>query len=358
MEALRHWINAASNPITIYAFTVITLLLLVWKAEWFARPKIAGALALVAAAAFGFAMTDPHFFEIVTTPDNIPITIMLTTVGFFTWYSIYRGVQNDRRLAEKKPLIEQDQNKRVMVWPNLVYIEFICLILVTVLLIFWSIFFAAPLEDPANPTLTPNPSKAPWYFLGLQEMLVYFDPWLAGVVFPGLIIVGLMAIPYFDPNPQGNGYFTFKNRRFAISVYLFGFVVQWVLLIMLGTFMRGPGWNFFGPFEPWDPHKVEPLTNVNLSELFWVQLLHMGLPKTILVREAPGMILVFGYLAALPMLLAKTVFRTFAAQLTLLRFQLMCFLFLALASLPIKMILRWTLNLKYLVAIPEYFFNI
>ena len=73
---------------------------------------------------------------------------------------------------------------------------------VTTLWMIWSILLPAPLEQPANPADSPNPSKAPWYFLGLQEMLVYFDPWLAGVVFPTLIVVGLMAIPYIDTNPQ------------------------------------------------------------------------------------------------------------------------------------------------------------
>ena len=98
----------------------------------------------------------------------------------------------------------------------------------------------APLEEPANPTDSPNPSKAPWYFLGLQEMLVYYDPWLAGVVLPSLIIVGLMAIPYIDTNPKGNGYFTFRERKWEITIFLSGFVVLWCTLIALGTFLRGP----------------------------------------------------------------------------------------------------------------------
>ncbi len=329
-----------------------------WKIKWIVKPKIAGILAFFAGGFFLFAMTDHHFFSLVTLPDNIPITIMLVTVGGLSWYSLRRGVENDRRMEQGKPLLEKEQGTRAMTWPNLVYIEFICLILVTVFLIFWSVGFQAPLEEPANPALTPNPSKAPWYFLGLQEMLVYYDPWLAGVVYPGLIIVGLMGLPYFDPNPKGNGYYTFKERKFAIAVFLFGFVIQWVLLIMLGTFMRGPGWNFFGPFEEWNIHKVVSLTNINLSELFWVKLLGIGLPKNILIREGLGMGLVFAYLFGAPLLLAKTIFKNFFEQMTFVRYNLMCFLFLMLMSLPIKMILRWTINLKYVVAIPEYFFNI
>ncbi len=94
----------------------------------------------------------------------------------------------------KEPVVAD----RVHVWPYLVRNEFLCSIIVMVILTVWSITIDAPLEESANPTQTPNPSKAPWYFLGLQEMLVYFDPWFAGVVLPSLIIVGLMVIPYID----------------------------------------------------------------------------------------------------------------------------------------------------------------
>ena len=110
---------------------------------------------------------------------------------------------NDRRIAAGQGPIEKAESDRVWVWPDLVYTELISLILCSVVLIVWSIFLKAPLEQPANPANTPNPSKAPWYFLGLQEMLVYFDPWLAGVVLPGLIIVGLICIPVHRQEPEG-----------------------------------------------------------------------------------------------------------------------------------------------------------
>ena len=157
----------------------------------------------------------------------------------------------------------------MLVWPDLVYTEMICMIALSALLIFWAIWLQAPLEEPASSVKTPNPSKAPWYFLGLQEMLVYYDPWMAGVVLPSLIIVGLMAIPYIDFNKEGNGYYTIKERKFAYIMFQLGFLELWVTLIVLGTLLRGPNWNFFGPYETWDAHKVEALNNINLSEYFW-----------------------------------------------------------------------------------------
>src|SRR6476661_6369456 len=105
---------------------------------------------------------------------------------------------------------------RIHTWPYLVRLEFLTAIIVMTFITAWSIAIDAPLEEPANPNKTPNPSKAPWYFLGLQEMLVYFDPWMAGVILPTMIIVGLMVIPYIDINPRGNGYYTFAQRPFAI----------------------------------------------------------------------------------------------------------------------------------------------
>jgi hypothetical protein len=189
-------------------------------------------------------------------------------------------------------------------------------------------------------------------------MLVYFDPWLAGVVFPGLIIGGLIAIPYIDTNPKGNGYFTFKERSWEIMTFLFGFLILWILLVVLGTFLRGPNWNFFGPYEYWDVHKIEALVNVDLSEYIWVRLLGMGLPENILVREIFGILAVLGYVLILPGVLAKTLLKQFYGTLGPARFYLMSFLLLGMAALPIKMVLRWLFNLKYIVGIPEYFFNI
>ena len=109
---------------------------------------------------------------------------------------------------------------------------------------------------------------------------------------PGLIIVGLICIPYIDKNPKGNGYYTFNERKAEITLFLFGFVVLWSSLIVLGTFLRGPNWNFFGPFEFWDIHKLEALTNVNLSEYIWVRAFGTGLPTAWYLREIFGIVLV------------------------------------------------------------------
>ena len=127
---------------------------------------------------------------------------------------------------------------------------------------------------------------------------------------------------------------------------------------MLGTFLRGPNWNFFGPFEFWDVHKLEALTNVNLSEYVWVRGLRTALPTNPLVREVVGILVVLFYVFVLPVLLARSVFKGYLAKLGAPRFYVTVMLFLMMMSLPLKMLARWIFNLKYVVAIPEIFFNI
>ncbi len=250
-----------------------------------------------------------------------------------------------KTVAKKKTRLDY----RVHTWPHLVRSEFLVAIGALIVLTIWSILVDAPLEDPANPNRTPNPSKAPWYFLGLQEMLVYFDPWIAGVVLPGLIIMGLMIIPYVDINPKGNGYYTFKERKFAITVFLFGFLVLWVSLIIVGTFLRGPGWNFFAPWDKWDPHKVAALTNVNLSY-------KVGIRDDFIASIFGGAVVIGYYLLGVIYYLIMRNRSEVLQKLGVVRYSIVAFLFLTMMALPIKMILRWTLNIKYIWVTP--WFNI
>jgi len=357
MGFIKDFINYLSDPKILI---VVSALLLMFSLKFPHKfyTKRSGYIVFGGMALFLLlSVIDPNFRLIVTKADNVPIVGMLFLVPFFTWFSLKEAVRNDERSARGEQLIEQEEtSEKVLTWPDLVYTELICMVLCTVLLVGWSIALKAPIEEPANPTASPNPAKAPWYFLGLQEMLVYFDPWLAGVVFPGLIIVGLMAIPYLDTNPKGNGYYTLKERQAGITIFLFGFLILWILLVILGTFLRGPNWNFFGPYEYWDVHKLEALVNVNLSEYIWVKGLHMGLPTNPLVREFFGFVMIIAYFTIIPAVMAKKWFKDFYANLGTIRYHVMMFLLLSMAALPIKMVLRWLFNLKYIVGIPEYFF--
>jgi len=322
-------------------------------------------------------LQDNNFARNLLKPDHAPIFLMLFLFSFFLWISMWQAHNNDRRMEQKLPPAEKEtSNQKTWVWPDLVYIEFLCMIVCTIVLVVWSLVIAAPLEEPANPGNTPNPSKAPWYFLGLQELLVYFDPWMAGVVLPSIIVFGLMAIPYIDVNEKGNGYYTFKERRLAIITFLIGFFVMWDYMIVLGTILRGPGWNYFGPFEEWNPHKVVAANNVNLSDLFWIEGLYWlgektgieafksGLPHVgpdwmdpvnwlrLLAREFAGIIFLAVYFLALPVVLARTWLKGFYEKLGLARYSIAMFLFLVMFTVPLKMYGRWLFSLKYIFASP------
>jgi hypothetical protein len=358
-ELLKTAINWLFEPTRYFLGSALAIVLVLKFRRVFSRPIFIIAFFAFAALFFAWAWNDPNFNLIVTKPDNVPIIILLSSVIFFSWLALRQGVINDERAKQGSPSLEAELGRqKVFTWPDLVYTEFICLILFTAILIIWSIVIAAPLEEPAATARTPNPSKAPWYFLGLQELLVYFDPWIAGVVLPGFIIVGLCAIPYLDTNPKGNGYYTFEGRPFAVSFFWIGFALFWVSFVILGTFLRGPNWSFFGPFEYWNLHKLAPALNVNLSTYFWVDLLNRPLPTSPLVREAPGILAVLGYFLVLPPLLGKTVLRGWVRSMGIVRFNIFFHLLLWFGLIPVKMLLRWTINLKYIVSIPEWFFNV
>ena len=133
---------------------------------------------------------------------------------------------------------------KVHVWPHLLSVEFVAALACTAFLLVFSTFVNAPLLELANANQTPNPSKAPWYFLGLQELLTMFHPMVAGVTIPGLGLIGLILAPYTDRNPSHKP----EDRKFAISIFTI-FLMSWTVLVMIGSFFRGPGQNFVFPWN-------------------------------------------------------------------------------------------------------------
>jgi hypothetical protein len=356
---LKPGLSFLSKPEILLPLASVALVLTLKYYRTVTKPHIAGPIGIALAALLVVSSFEPNFQQRILKPDNVPIVLLLFSLLFFLWLSLRRAALNDEAADRGEPPLEaRHRRETVLVWPDLVMIEFICLILIGAALVFWAVFIPAPLEEPASAALTPNPSKAPWYFLGLQEMLVYFDPWYAGVLLPTLIIVGLMAIPYVDTNPKGAGYYTLRERKFAITVFLFGFIVFWVVLITIGTFLRGANWNFFGPYDRWDPHMQVPLKNINVSEIFWVKMLKQGMPTQWYVRELPGLAIVGAFALLGPLVLAKTVLRDLFKKLDIVRFSLVAVLLLFMLSMPLKMLGRWLINLKYVVYIPEYFVNL
>ena len=133
---------------------------------------------------------------------------------------------------------------KVNTWPHLMLPEFVSLMAMTAFLILLSAILQAPLLEEANPNVTPNPAKAPWYFLGLQELLSYWDPQIAGVMIPLVLGIAIwMAFPYIDRNPETHP----SKRKFAIMFYTF-FLAGAGVLTIIGVLFRGPGWNWTYPW--------------------------------------------------------------------------------------------------------------
>ena len=145
--------------------------------------------------------------------------------------------------GERKVLPEEEP---VMVWPHLLVRHGVTALVIMAVVVVLAILFNAPLREIANPNFTPNPEKAPWYFAGLQELLSHFHPMVAGVLVPGAIVLGLMALPYMDRSPHKAPRF----RKVAVATFTI-FLVTWIVLTLIGFMFRGPDWGWVWPWKAW-----------------------------------------------------------------------------------------------------------
>ncbi len=307
-----------------------------------------------------------QLWEITTLPDNVPIVLLILVIPFYAWYGLRQAFANDRLIdsLEADPEMAKTHHRKtqpwkpgwareIQVWPYLLRMEFLVAIIVTFILMVWSITLDAPLEEPANPSLTMNPAKAPWYFLGLQEMLVYFDPWMAGVVLPTLILVGLMVIPYMDSNPLGNGYYTYKQRKFAIWAFCFGFIVLWLSMVVIGTFIRGPGWIWFWPGQTWDHNKLIFEANRDLPDMFGITSM---LGKSLFGAVVVGLFALVTALGVHKLFTWNAFNRKIYNRMSLIQYLLLQFFLVTMMLLPAKMVARLVFRIKYVWVTP--WFNI
>ena len=244
--------------------------------------------------------------------------------------TVVRGeTLRNRDIYERPPGYE-------LFFPNFVMKE-LCVGLAFLIIIFvWAYFKDSPLYELSNTAETPSHIKAAWYFVGLQEMLAYFDPYLAGVIIPSMILGGLYLIPFIDPDPvKGIGRFAFKERKFAIGCFLGGYVM-WYALLLVGWFFRGPYWSFYWP---WEDHSVVKATEVAL----WSFPLPAGI----------ALLVCYGTLI---LILPAVIFQNFFFRLGLIRYLITFNLFAVMCFVPIKIFLRSAFSVKYILVTP--WFNI
>lgn len=364
------WAQPLWQSPPVVAFIVWSaVIVFLWRVAWWTRPQVGWTLVNIIFYTGVFTGAAPRWVAALTDSETFAVTAMLGVSLFFVWYGLKQAAENDRRRALGQAPIEVELSDKVPTWPNLVYIELICILVVLTIILLWALAFPAPLEAPADPAVTPNPAKAPWYFVGIQELLVYFDPSIAGVVLPTLALVALVLLPYLDRNPRGNGYYTFRERRWAISLFVFGFVGVWWFLIVIGVFFRGPGWTFgtsLSPAEVTPPGTSEfvPPPSRPLSEYVWnvpigtaVSDRPAAKPKAAtmpaFVRELPGIVVLLLYFWVLPLWLSRGPLRPVRQSLGGVRYWTAALLLLALGTIPLKMLVHFVFRVSYLVALPE-----
>lgn len=229
--------------------------------------------------------------------------------------------------------MERERTEKKYVWPDLAIMEFLTAVLLTIILLVWALLVNAPLLEIANPGISQNPSRAPWYFVGLQELLVYFDPWMAGVVIPLIIVFCLMIIPYVDNRPEGGGQYTFSLRKFALINFNIGFLM-WLVLIFIGYFMRGPNWHFYWPWESWEAEK-------KIAENLWSPPAWIGLC---------GLAAYVGLGMGIP----PVINREFYRRRGLARYVVVMFSILLMYFVPVKIILRLAFDIRYVLVTPWF----
>jgi hypothetical protein len=226
-----------------------------------------------------------------------------------------------------------EQPDEVFAFPDLVFKEFLAILAATLVLIVWSVAVDAPLKAVADPNWTENPAKAPWYFVGLQDLLVYFDPWIAGVGCPLLIILGLALLPYLDPNPKGVGKYGLRERPLVVPLFLFGYLM-WFVLIFIGQFLRGPNWQFYWPWEDWAVEKTAEQALVNLPDALGLALL----------------VAYFGVGLLLPALAHRELFRKMGLVKHVIAWSFVLLMFGVVG----KIVLRIFFHVKYIVTTPYF----
>jgi hypothetical protein len=227
-------------------------------------------------------------------------------------------------------LTPKEQDYTVKHLRDSVGIEFIAGLIFTFIIMVWSLFMDAPLKELANPSDTPIDERAPWYFIGLQELLIYFDPWLAGVILPSILLVGLIVLPFIDPNKEtGIGRYTLRDRPVAVPAFCFGFAM-WYILIIIGQFFRGPGRMFYWPWEDKSVLKdvvVKELVNFHIAGGFAFFILY------------------FGICIVVP----QFIFKNFYKTLGVVRYYIFMTLFVTMWLIPIKIFLRYIFDVKYIL---------
>lgn len=280
--------------------------------------------------------------HLLQQPDALALVALVVLLAATVLVGIVAARRRDARPAEG-PAGDQEM---VTTWPHLLRLELIAGLAALLVVTWWAIALELRPGTPADPTVTPAIAKAPWFFVGVQETLQYFDAWLAGAVLPLVMILGLCALPYLDRNPEGNGRLTLRQRPLALLVVA-GLLVMWLLPMVVGQLCRGEHWLL----QPaWHPAPVDPPLPP-AQQLSLADRLGLGLAASQLLGGA----VCVGPYAALVLLWRPLSRRHgWIARTGIVRYLVAGALLVTALGVAVKVALVATLDLRYLWVSPWF----
>ncbi len=347
MESFETVVDFLAAPPRLFALVLVTYLACRgWKLPW---SRVGGWVLLVMAVAFlGAGLSDGGFRRLILHPERLPVVILVlaSVVILWTemrWFWFPRRGETLRAPGSAYPTEPRPSSTDAAVATVVCLAVVICALLQPV-----------ALGPEADPVSSPGLVKAPWFFVGLQELGTYFDPWVPYLALPLLLVAGLLGLPYLQIGDTGAG-----QRR---SLFLLGWLLLWLWPMAVGALLRGPHWNAFGPFETWDPSRPAALAPRPLSEVFWIGWLRSFEPADWWWRELPGMLLLSGYFVLLPMALRRLqmtgrAYANYRKAMGTWRFRAALAWVLALMVVPLKMYGQWLWGIGYWIYLPELPFN-
>ena len=310
---------------------------------------LSGGLAILVATAALLAagLRDDTFRRLLFHPERFPVAVLLLATAALLWLEMHRcrGVEG----AAKPGGGESGDEPARWSTRDLVAATLLGLALITC-----AHLRPAPLGDLADPSQQPLSAKAPWFLVGLQELSLYFDPWVAYGALPILFLAGLLGLPFLETPTAPS--------RHGRALFLFGWLFLWLLPMAVGAFLRGPEWRFFGPFEPWSTSGPAIPEAVTLAQAVWTRGFHLLEPERWWLRELPGLLLLAAYFVLLPILLTRfkltrSLLAGYRDSLGGWRFYCAAAWVLAVAAVPLKMYGRWLWGIGYWVHLPELSFS-
>jgi hypothetical protein len=285
-------------------------------------------------------------------PEATALVLLLGLVGATLALGLWAGRREERGLlAEGKRQageLERDRPARdtVTTWPHLVRLELVAALVTLLVVTWWAILREVPLGPPADPGVTPTVVKAPWFFVGIQELLQYFDAWLAGAVLPAIMLLGLCALPYLDQDPEPAGVYAWRRRPIALAVVL-GLLLLWLVPMTVGLLFRGENWQLH---PVWSPVVSDQGAALQAPRSL-ADPLHLGGG----VGQLLGAVLCLGPFAALlmawPWLKRR---RPWASRLGLGRYLLAGGLLLSMSGVGVKVFLNVAFGVRYLWVTPWF----